>query len=86
MQKKVDKQPFRKWVEVQRMLITFVIAILGYALMLVAMTYVVVFLLFSLSTNLGVLFRNLRRPCYWGVCIWALLHSFPQWFRSLKMV
>lgn len=46
MQKNVNKQPFRIWIEMQRMLMTFIIAILGYALMLVAMTYVAVYLSF----------------------------------------
>jgi len=36
---------FHPFVEVQRMMLAFIIAVLGYALMLVAMTYIVAYLL-----------------------------------------
>jgi hypothetical protein len=39
---KTGRQAFRWGVEIQRMLLAFIMAILGYGLMLVAMTYVVV--------------------------------------------
>ena len=39
---KTCRQPFRIVIEIQRMLFTFVLAVLGYGLMLVAMTYVAV--------------------------------------------
>ena len=41
-QKHGDRHRFQLAVEVQRMILAFVMAALGYALMLVAMTYVVV--------------------------------------------
>lgn len=58
--------PFRMQVEIPRMLITFVTVALGYALMLIVMTYVVVFHMSMMQANLtGLLLRSLLWPRAW---------------------
>jgi Ctr copper transporter family len=65
VQRNASRQPFRWKIEVQRMLLGFIMAVLGYAMMLVAMTYIVVHLLSKL-------YRNLRDIFWRFVQVWRL--------------
>ena len=80
----VKMQPFYFWIEIQRMLLAFVMAILGYSLMLIAMTYVVVCISKLSKLIQGLLPGGLWWTSYWGICIWPVLHTFV-WKQPLQL-
>lgn len=70
--------PFRMQVEVPRMLLVFVTLVLGYALMLITMTYVVVRLsriAKDTANSAGLLLRSLYRHGCRGAVLWQAIPS-----------
>jgi len=62
-------------IEIQRMVLGFGMGVLGYGLMLIAMTYVVVCSHGMPNSDLGIFLGYLHWLGSWGVRIWPILSS-----------